>query len=105
MNNNNFPPESFFNVFTFYNMMHDAVDFAITYEVCEIERDIVTASGFKLNKGDHYQTVYFDFQKAEFQFINWIPDYSSKYPRNNYEPNPDESIDIPQAELAPFLKW
>lgn len=91
---------SFYRIFDFNHLMHDAVDYALTYEICTIIRDITTASGLQLKKGAEYETVYFCFHTAEFQFINWkrVSDYQS-------DPDETKSITIPQSELAPFLSW
>lgn len=93
-------PKSFFRIFNYHNFMDDAIDCGLTYEGIEITKDIETKSGFKLNKGDKFFTCYFLFNRAEFQFINWkeITKYES-------EPDNARSVYIPQAELAPFLKW
>ncbi len=94
--------ESFFRVFDYSHMMHDAIDGGLTYEIIKIRKDIKTKSGFELKIGKEYETCYFIFGKAEFQFINWIP---SKDNPGIRDPDPQNSITIPQDELAPFLIW
>src|ERR1700741_4927252 len=99
-------PESFYEVFEYHNFMHDAIDYGLTYKNCTIQKNVTTASGYELKKGQTFHTVYFLFDKKVFRFINWkevnkhmsVPD--TRLIGGSYH-----SIDIPQEELAPFLKW
>lgn len=92
---------SFFDVFQFSHLMHDAIDGGLVYEGITILRDIETSSGLKLKQGDYYESLWFLFATMEFQFINWEP----KFPNAaEYIPD-DSSVFIPQSELAPFLVW
>jgi hypothetical protein len=92
--------DSFFYIFDYSHMMHDAIDGGLVYECCDVTKDITTARGFKLKKGQHYEAVWFLFEKSLFQFIDWVPGDDG-----TYIPNPKTLIEIPQLELAPFLKW
>lgn len=96
---NSIRPDSFFRVFDYNHMIDDAID-GLTYELCEITKDIQTNGGHVLRKGDTYDTCYFLFDTAQFEFINWkrVSDWESA-------PDMTTSVFIPQNELAPFLKW
>ena len=61
---------SFFGIFHFTYLMHDAVNFALTYENCIITESLVTKSGAQLIQGRQFETVYWNIREARFSFIN-----------------------------------
>lgn len=93
--------ESFFNVFEYAFLMHDAIDQGLVYDGVEITKDITTTSGIQLHKGEAFHQVNFYFDKAMFAFIVWQPSSES----TDGIIRPTREVDIPQAELAPFLVW
>ena len=94
--------ESFFNVFEYCFLMHDAIDHGLVYDGgIVITKDITTASGIQLHKGEAFHQVNFYFDKAMFAFIVWQPAYESL----DGTIRPTREVDVPQAELAPFLVW
>lgn len=106
--------ESFFNVFSYSHMMHDAIDYGLTYEEITITQDIVTSLGLVLKKGDKYETCYMKFLRHShdgskiinqpyFHFCNWKPGEIEPHTSSSY--NTPSSIIILMSELAPFLHW
>jgi hypothetical protein len=95
-------PESFYYIFEYGHMMHDAIDHGLVYECIKITRDIETESGKILKKDDTYEAVWFLWDKQLFQFIDWIPDSKGSH---NYIPDPKTLVEIPQSELARFTHW
>lgn len=94
-------PEEFFNIFKYSHMMHDAIDGGLTYEDCEIIRDIQTSVG-KLNKGDRFESIYFMFSEKTFEFCNWKEDPNPPHLCSV----PDESsMYVPQSDLASYCHW
>lgn len=94
--------ESFFNVFEYAFLMHDAIDHGLVYDGgIVITKDITTASGIQLHKGEEFHQVNFYFDKAMFAFIVWQPSSES----TDGTIRPTREVDIPQTELAPFLVW
>jgi hypothetical protein len=92
---------NFYRVFKSDEPMFDAIDGGITFECVVILRDIVTKNGYKLTKGQTFESVYFYFAIAEFAFCNW-----QEVPADSGHMFPDKtSLSIPQSELAPFLHW
>ena len=85
--------QSFFGIFSFYGMMHDAGDYFIQYEDIEIENDIDFGVHGKLVKGQRFENVHNCLDLAMFEFLNWeLKDGAW---------NPDSSsVYIPQSELV-----
>lgn len=99
-------PENFFNIFNYNHMMHDAIDGGLVYECIDITRDLCTASGLKLWKGDSYEACWFLFKKGGvFQFIDWVSSDPNIPDHYNRIPDPKTFIEISQAEMAPFIHW
>ncbi len=99
--------ESFFELFSYSHMMHDAIDQGLVYEDCLITRNIIIAEfrphpkcGIVFREGDTFEAIWFSFRDMNFQFIHsWVP----KDPYN-YEPD-SQSFIISQKDLAPYLVW
>lgn len=103
-------PQSFFNIFSFFNCEHDAADGIICYDGIEIERDLrfewkSEHNSFKyarLIKGTKFESVRFhlgmDENVARLQFIDWVPG-------DVYTPNKNTFIEIPLTVIAPYLKY
>jgi len=87
--------QSFFGIFSFYGMMHDAADYFIQYEDIEIENDIDFGVHGKLVKGQRFENVHNCLDTGMFEFLNWeLKDDAKVW-------NPDSSsVYIPQSELA-----
>lgn len=86
--------ESFFRIFEFNHMMHDAICGGLTYEGCTILRDLGP-----LKKGDQYETVYWMISESKFQFVNWfLGDDRTFHPDHT-------SQELSQEELAPYCHW
>ena len=94
--------DSFFRVFDFYDMMHDAIDKGIVYEGITITKDIQFASGKKLVVGKGYDAVWFLFKSGVFQFIDWVEDPDDK---GNYIPDPETFIEVDHMVMSKFLVW
>lgn len=94
--------DSFYRIFEYGHMMFDAIDKGMVFEQIVITRNITTASGKTLKKGDEYEAVWFLFEKQLFQFIDWIPECNGSH---FWIPDSTTLIEIPQAELAPLLVW
>jgi hypothetical protein len=92
--------ESFFRIFTFNHMMHDAIDYRLCYESCKIERDVVIDGVTILTKGKCYHTVYLMLDKQELLFINWEP-----FDKHNVAVKPIEEVVIPLSKISSQLKW
>lgn len=91
---------SFFHIFTFTNLMHDAMDFNLVYEDIVIEKDIVIDDKIVLYQGATFHQVNFDLKERVFHFINWqqaVP--------HNVTIHPKQEIRISQESLGPKLKW
>lgn len=94
--------ESFFRVFEYGFLMHDAIDHGLVYDGgITITKDIFTTSGIQLDKGDEFHQVNFYFDKSMFSFLVWQAAEESV----DTTIRPTRQVDIPQAELAPFLVW
>ena len=94
-------PDSFFKVFDYYGLEHDALDKGLVYHTVIITKDIITEDGITLlKKGVEYDQVTFYFEKESFHFIVW------KLSEDGWEFIPHEqSLMIAQKELSPFLVW
>lgn len=104
---------SFFNVFEYSVLMHDAIDKGLVYEDITIQRDITTISGLRLQKGRKFDAVWLLFDvkgEVEVYFINWVKkdsgrnSASPKGRAGDYMPGED-SVLIPMKELVQFLVW
>jgi hypothetical protein len=94
--------DSFYHIFDYGFLMHDAIDHGLVYDGgIVITKDITTTSGIQLLKGEEFHQVNFYFDKAMFAFICWQPSSES----TDGTIRPTREVDIPQAELAPFLVW
>ena len=94
-------PDSFFLVFDYSHLEHDAMDHALVYHSVIITRDIITEDGITLlKKGNEYEQVTFYFDKQSFYFIVWEPSKDGR----EFIPN-RQSLMIAQKDLAPFLVW
>lgn len=97
--------ESFFNLFNYHHREDGACDGIYIFEIVEIERFINTKLGRKLNKGDKFEAVWFNFTDATFHFITqWIPEEGGNWEDSNRVAREDSFI-INQADIAPFLVW
>lgn len=93
---------SFYHIFDFNHLMHDAIDGGLVYDNCKITKDINTVSG-ELKEGQEFHQVNFYFNKQAFHFINWKLDLT---PGGNGQYIPNEtSVLIPQAEISKYLVW
>lgn len=92
---------NFFNLFHYEGMEHDVIDYATVYSNIRILRDLTTAGGITLSKGDSFEQVTFDMLRTTFSFIIW----DSVENAIDGVTQPKVEIVIPQAQLAPFLKW
>jgi hypothetical protein len=89
--------ESFFRVFDYHHLMHDAIDCGLVYEDVIITK---TIDECQLVKGAKFEQVNFYLDEQLFYFINWLPYVVG----NVVNPN-STSIKVPQLVLAPYLKW
>lgn len=89
--------ESFYGLFTFTSMSFCAIDYGITFEDCDIQKNIPELG---LKAGKNYYTIYFMFNRQEFFFVVWNTE--NKF---NWTANEQESLHIPQEKLADFLVW
>ena len=92
--------ESFFNLFDFFAIEHQAMNATIVYESCKITKDIETRNGQVLKVGTEFDQVNFYIKLGQFHFITWKPSEDC----SEYIPN-ETSVLIPQGDLAAFLMW
>lgn len=93
------PEESFFNIFRYDSMMHDACDHNLVYFYVFVVKDIAINNKIVIKKGHHFEQVRFDFKTQKFYFETYMCDEEtgeSKYL---------EHVIIDQNKLAPLLKW
>lgn len=94
--------DSFFGLFEFHAIEHDAMDNHIVYQACTIEKPF-SCDGVQFKKGQTFHQVCFDLCKQTFSFCNWGPAEKGKA---SIEPDMNTSkLNIPQSLLAPLLKW
>ena len=93
--------QSFFRVFDYRTLMHDAIDQGLVYDEVIITKDILTTTGINLTKGDQFHQVNLNLHSATFDFICWQRAEDSE----DGIIRPTRLVTIPQSELAPFLKW
>ena len=91
---------AFFNVFSYAHMEDDAFDAGFAYYDVHVLRDITTSSGIIIRKGMKFHQVNFSFATATFSFIDWEPATA-----HNVIVRPKNEVVIPQADLAPLLRW
>ena len=97
--------ESFFGLFEFTYIMHDAIDCGLVYEGITILKDIETGSGKRLNKGDEFHQVNFDFKEQTLSFVIYESAEAHDRSGGTGTLNPTKLVVIQQAELAQFLYW
>lgn len=94
---------SFFDIFSFHNIMHDAIDGGIIYEGIDILRDIPELG---LVKDSSYDQVNFLFHSKELDcpilyFITWGVATSNGV----VNPIPELSRQVKLSDIASFCKW
>lgn len=97
--------DSFFDIFEYNDLIHDACDYCIVYFLPRILKDIKTASGLSLNKGDEFEQVTFNMLTQEFQFEVFESCEEHDQRGGNGSLEHKRLVIIPQRELAPFMVW
>lgn len=102
------PPDSFFGLWQYQTLMHDAADHCLVYEAVTIERDIslvgCTDHGpeipLMLKKGETFHQVNFCLVSQTFEFIDW-----KAAVRANVTIEPSRLVSVAQSIIAPLCKW
>lgn len=91
--------ESFFNCFDYQDLYMDGGDKTINMDGVVITRDIPSLG---LVKGTRYETCWWNIGRGTFHFINWMPEPEKN---QSFEPNPQKSVEITQADLSQYCNW
>lgn len=88
---------SFFDIFSFSHLEHDAIDQCLVYNNVTIEKDIPKLS---LRRGDDFHQVIFNIHENRFSFCSW--DAAEK---GVAAIKPVKELIIPQAQLSPYMTY
>lgn len=89
--------QSFFGLFSFHAVEHDAIDYGICYQMCELEEDITITdeegvNWLNLPKGKRFHNVYLMLNRQTLEFINWETPTKHK-----------EKVIVPIEDIAYYL--
>lgn len=90
---------SFFGLFEFDQLMHEAVDQHLVYTGITILRSVPK---YGLKTGAWYQACWYSFEENKISFINWVPNPERE---NSNIPDPETLVEIAGEHLMPLLVW
>lgn len=97
--------QTFFDLFTFADVEHQASSFCIVYNGCKMQKDIYDLSNPKtpiLSKGARLEQVVFSLTKQTFSFVD---SYVKVMDEEFCGFRPNKEVVITQKVLAPFLHY
>lgn len=91
---------SFFNIFSFLSLEHDAMDFCLVYHGITFQKDIVLSKEVSFEKGKTFNQAIFNMKTKMITFASWGP-----AERGIAAIKATEEVSVRQERLAPFMVW